>query len=138
MPPARKSDNALAESKNGSVFRKRFGYSHIPQHFTPLINDFNQQYLNPCINFHRPGFFPQTQTDNKGKQRNIYRYENMMMPCDKLKSLPDAAGYLKPGFRFEILDTIAYQVSDNQTAVQRQKARQKLVKTINGQTLKTG
>jgi transposase InsO family protein len=63
------NDNALAESKNGAVVRKLFGYSHIPQRWAPLINDFNQQHLNPYLNFHRPCFFPETQTDDKGKQR---------------------------------------------------------------------
>jgi transposase InsO family protein len=132
------NDNALAESKNGSVVRKLFGYSHIPQHWAPLINDFNQQYLNPYLNYHRPCFFPETQTDDKGKERKLYRYENMMTPYDKLKSLPKAKAYLKPGINFEILDKLAHQMSDNQAADQLQKARQKLFKTINGRTLKTG
>jgi transposase InsO family protein len=132
------NDNALAESKNGAVVRKLFGYSHIPQRWAPLINDFNQQYLNPYLNFHRPCFFPETRTDDKGKQRKIYRYENMMTPYDKLKSLPDAKDYLKPGVSFEILDKLAHQISDNQAADQLQKARRKLFKTIHGQTLKTG
>jgi hypothetical protein len=48
------NDNALAERKNGAVVRKLFGYSHIPQRWAPLINRFNQQYLNPYLNFHRP------------------------------------------------------------------------------------
>ena len=132
------NDNALAESKNGAVVRKLFGYSHIPQRWAPLINDFNQQYLNPYLNFHRPCFFPETRTDDKGKQRKIYRYENMMTPYDKLKSLPDAKDYLKPGISFEILDKLAHQISDNQAADQLQKARQKLFKTIHGRALKTG
>ncbi len=132
------NDNALAESKNGAVVRKLFGYSHIPQRWAPLINDFNQQYLNPYINFHRPCFFPETTTDHKGKQRKIYRYETMMTPYDKLKSLPNAKDYLKPGISFEILDKVAHQISDNQAADQLQKARQKLFKTIHGRTLKTG
>ena len=112
--------------------------SHIPQHWAPLINDFNQQHLNPYINFHRPCFFPETRTDNKGKHRKIYRYENMMTPYDKLKSLPDAKDYLKPGVSFEILDRLAHQISDNHAADQLQKARRKLFKTIHGRTLKTG
>ena len=132
------NDNALAESKNGAVVRKLFGYTHIPQRWAPLINDFNQQYLNPYINFHRPCFFPETRTYDKGKQRKIYRYENMMTPYDKLKSLPNAKDYLKPGTSFEILDKLAHQISDNQAADQLQKARQKLFKTIHGRTLKTG
>jgi hypothetical protein len=132
------NDNALAESKNGAVVRKLFGYSHIPQCWAPLINDFNQHYLNPYLNFHRPCFFPETRTDDKGKQRKIYRYENMMTPYDKLKALPNAEGYLKSGTSFEILDQFAYQISDNQAADKLQKARQKLFKTIHGRTLNTG
>ena len=132
------NDNALAESKNGAVVRKLFGYSHIPQRFAPLINDFNQQYLNPYLNFHRPCFFPETRTDSQGKQRKVYRYEKMMTPYDKLKSLPDAKDYLKPGVSFAILDQLAYQISDNQAADRLQKARQTLFKTIQGRTLRTG
>ncbi|WP_206743851.1 hypothetical protein, partial [Acidithiobacillus thiooxidans] len=56
-----------------------------------------------------PCFFPETHTDAKGKQRKLYPYENMMTPYDKLKSLPQAESYLKPGVTFEILDQLAYQ-----------------------------
>jgi transposase InsO family protein len=132
------NDNALAESKNGAVIRKLFGYSHIPQRWASTINAFNQQHLNPYLNYHRPCFFPETTTDHKGKQRKIYRYENMMTPYDKLKSLPNASDYLKPGVSFEILDKLAHQISDNQAADQLQKARQKLFKNIHGRTLNTG
>lgn len=132
------NDNALAESKNAAIVRKQFGYSHIPQHWASLINTFNQQYLNPYINFHRPCFFPETRTDAKGKERKIYRYENLMTPYDKFKSLANAKDYLKPGTSFEILDKVAHQISDNQAADQLQKARQTLFKTIHGQGLKTG
>ena len=47
---SRKSnDNALAETKNGSIVRKHFGYSHIP------ANDYNAHLLNTfCINFLNP------------------------------------------------------------------------------------
>lgn len=43
------NDNALAESKNGSVIRKILGYSHIPQHFAPRVNQFNEAHLVPYI-----------------------------------------------------------------------------------------
>ena len=132
------NDNALAESKNAAVVRKQFGYSHIPQRWAPLINEFNRQHLNPYLNFHRPCFFPETRTDAKGKERKVYRYENLMTPYDKFKSLPDSKDYLKPGVTFEILDAVALQISDNQAAEQLQKARQKLFKTIHGQTLRAG
>lgn len=132
------NDNALAECKNGAVVRKIFGYSHIPQHWATLINAFNQQHLNNYINYHRPCFFPETLTDAKGKERKVYRYEHMMTPYEKLKSLPNAIDYLKPGIHFGILDVSAYQLSDNQAADQLQKARLILFNTIHGRPLKTG
>ena len=132
------NDNALAESKNAAVVRKQFGYSHIPQRWAALINDFNREHLNPYLNFHRPCFFPETRTDAKGKECTVYRYENLMTPYDKLKSLPGAKDCLKPGMTFAILDAVALQISDNRAAEQLQKARQKLFKIIHGQTLRTG
>ena len=132
------NDNALAESKNGSVVRKIFGYSHIPSRFAQRINLFNQQALNPYVNYHRPCFFPETYTDAKGRERKRYRYETMMTPYDKLKSLPEAERYLRPDLSFAILDKIAYALSDNQAADRLQKARQKLFHTIREQNLKSG
>lgn len=132
------NDNALAESKNGAVVRKLFGYGPIPQRRAPLINDFNQRYLNPCPNFHRPCFFPETRIDDKGKQRKVYPCENRMTPYDKLKSLPHAKDSLQPGLNFEILDLRAHKISDNQAADRLQRARQILFKTIHGRTPKTG
>ena len=61
-----------------------------------------------------------------------------MTPYDKLKSLPRAEDYLKPGVCFATLDTVAHQINDNQAADRLQKARQTLFKTIQGRTLKTG
>lgn len=132
------NDNALAESKNGAVVRKLFGYAHIAQRWAPLINQFNQDYLNPYVNFHRPCFYPEIYTDAKGKQRKRYLYENMMTPYDKLKSLPNAEEYLKPTVSFEILDKLAHQLSDNQAADQLQKARQTLFRTIYGRSQGAG
>ncbi len=127
------NDNALAESKNGSVVRKIFGYTHIPQRWAPLINEFNQQHLNPYLNYHRPCFFPEVITDNKGKQRKTYPYKRMMTPYDKFKSLPNAEHYLKPETTLEQLDAIAHAISDNDSAKQLQEAKQQLFKTIFGQ-----
>lgn len=132
------NDNALAESKNASVIRKQFGYEHIAQRWAPLLNDFHRQHLNPYLNYHRPCFFPEIRTDAKGKERKIYPYENLMTPYEKLKSLPRAKQYLKPGVSFATLDRIAGATSDNQAADQLQKARQKLFKTIHGRDLRTG
>ena len=124
------NDNAPAESKNASIVCKHLGYSHIPQKWAPLINEFNQTTLNPYINYHRPCFFAEVTVDEKGKQHKRYPYDQMMTPYDKLKSLPDAAGYLKPGITFKQLDELALQVSDNEAGERLQKAKTKLFQTI--------
>ncbi len=127
------NDNALAESKNASVVRKTLGYHHIPQKYASQVNDFNTTFLNPHINYHRPCFFPEIITDEKGKQRKKYPYKNMMTPYDKLKSLSGIEQYLKDGSNLEKIDKEAYKMSDNQSADQLQKARRLLFKTIDEQ-----
>ena len=131
--PRHSNDNALAECKNGHVIRKQFGHGHIPQHYATQMNEFNRRYLNPHINYHRPCFFPETISDAKGKQRKTYPYKNMMTPYEKLKSLPNADQCLKPSLSFAILDKVAYEITDNQSAKRLQKARKQLFKTIHEQ-----
>ena len=128
--PRHSNDNALAESKNGAVVRKHLGYAHIPQQYAGRVNVFCAEVLNPYVNFHRPCFFPETITDEKGKERKRYRYAQMMTPYDKLRSLPDAAGYLKPGVTFTCLDATASRMSDNEAATALNKARQRLFQSI--------
>jgi transposase InsO family protein len=124
------NDNALAESKNASIVRKQFGYTHIPQKWAPLINTFNLKYLYPYINYHRPCFFPEVTTDDKGKQHKTYPYKSMMTPYEKLKSLPNAKTYLKADFHFEILDEQAMEMTDNACAELLQKERNELFNQI--------
>lgn len=133
--PRHCNDNALAESKNAAVVRKILGYCHIPQKFAPQVNRFNQDYLVPYVNYHRPCFFPETFFDAKGKQRKRYRYERMMTPYDKLKSLPNAEQFLKPGLSFQSLDDIAYAISDNEAALRLQQARHQLFESIDERLL---
>ena len=133
--PRHCNDNALAESKNAAVVRKILGYCHIPQRFAPQVNRFNQEHLVPYINYHRPCFFPETFTDAKGKQRKRYRYERMMTPYDKFKSLPNADQFLKPGLSFHSLDDIAYAISDNEAAKHLQQARRQLFESIDERLL---
>ena len=128
--PRHSNDNALAESKNGAVVRKHLGYAHIPQHCASLVNAFCADFLNPYVNFHRPCFFPETITDAKGKERKRYRYEEMKTPYEKLKSLPEASQYLKPGIGFKQLDVQAARMSDNDAALALNNARRKLFQAI--------
>jgi hypothetical protein len=114
--PRHSNDNALAETKNGAIVRKHQGYTHIPGRFATAVNTFTLDVLTPYVNFHRPCFFPRTTQDHKGRQRKLYRYEDMMTPLDKLASLPDAEAHLKPGVRLSDLQQQARACSDNAAA----------------------
>jgi len=127
----RTNDNALAESKNGSVVRKHLGYTHIPGRFAQQVNLFTQNVLSPYLNFHRPCLFPTECIDAKGRVRKRYRYEDLMTPYDKLKSLPDACLFLRPGITFEQLDEQALEISDNDAARRLNQARDQLFRSIN-------
>ncbi|MDQ3566084.1 MAG: hypothetical protein M3436_19015, partial [Pseudomonadota bacterium] len=78
-------------------------------------------------------FFPEVIRDAKGKQRKRYSYELMMTPYEKLKSLPNATRFLKPGVTFEQLDALTMEISDNEAAAQLHKARQQLSQRIHEQ-----
>jgi hypothetical protein len=133
--PRKSNDNALAEGKNAAIVRKTFGYSHIPQRFAKELNDFNRNELNPYINYHRPCLFPTTIVDAKGKEKKKYKYEDMMTPYDKFKSLENAEQYLKNDVSFKILDDFANKMTDNQAAQHLQTERSKLFKTISEKCL---
>lgn len=124
--PRHSNDNALAESKNNSVVRKTFGYIHIPQKHAGLMEVFNQEYLNPCLNFHRPCHFPTTEISDKGKQKKRYFQKEMKTPYEKLKSLPGAQSHLKEGITFMTLKLTAMEHSDLDAWNLMQKARTNL------------
>jgi len=124
------NDNGLVESKNGSVVRKQLGYAHIPQACANLINQYNRDFLNLYVNFHRPCFFPVSVIDHRGKVKKTYPYQEVMTPYERLKSLPQAESYLRPGVALERLDDIANQMSDNQFAERMVKARSDLFQQI--------
>jgi transposase InsO family protein len=128
--PRHSNDNGLAESKNAAVVRKTFGYVHIPQQYSKIINEFNRTALNPYVNYHRPCYFPTIIIDEKGKEKKKYNYKDVMTPYEKLKSLPNAKKYLKAGITFEILDDIAYKITDNEAADFLQEKHKLLFKNI--------
>ena len=68
--------------------------------------------------------------DAKGKIKKRYPYKNLLTPYDKLRSLPNAHAFLKPGITFEHLDQQAYRVSDNEAARQLNEARNQLFQAI--------
>ena len=129
--PRHTNDNALAESKNGAVIRKVMGYSHIPQRHATVINRFYAEQLNPYLNFHRPCYFAIDQVDAKGKIRKTYPHDQIMTPWDRLQSIPGYADSLKLGLTPSTLQRQANAMSDNDAALQVQKARKRLFQSIN-------
>jgi transposase InsO family protein len=128
--PRRSNDNALAETKNGAVVRKHFGYAHIPQRFAAQVNAFCAEHLNPYVNFHRPCFFAVEQVDARGRVRKRYPQEQIMTPFEKLSSLPGAGAQLKSGISLQALEATAVQISDNQAAHNLNAARARLFQSI--------
>lgn len=130
--PRHSNDNALAETKNGSVVRKHLGYAHIPEQYAPLIHRWCLRWLNPYLNFHRPCGFPEHVTTNKyGKTKTIYPAEQYQTPYEKFKSLPQGEQYLKAGLSFAQLDKRAYAVSHTEFAQQMKAAKHVLFKKLN-------
>lgn len=128
---SRKStDNALAEGKNGSIIRKWMGYGFIEQKHAKRINEFYFGYFNEYINYHRACGFATEIADKKGKIKKVYKQADYMTPYEKLKSLPNAKQYLKPGITFEQLDQIAMRHTDNEMAQKVQEERRKLFDEI--------
>ena len=128
---ARKSnDNALVESKNGSVIRKIFGYGHIPQKYASMINIFNKTQLNYYLNYHRPCLFSSIEIDKRGKEIKKYRYKDVCTPYEKFKSLPEAGKYLKEEVTFDELDYKANMMSDSEAAGQMNSALKKLLHKV--------
>lgn len=128
----RTNDNALIESKNGSVIRKWMGYGYIEQKHADKINNFYFNYFNEYLNYHRPCAFSKLVEDpnKKGKFKKIYPTEEYKTPYEKLKSLPNAKQYLKEGVSFVSLDKLAMRYSDNQMAEIIQRERNKLFDEI--------
>ena len=126
----RSNDNALVEGKNASVVRKWLGHDHIPQRFAPEVNAFAKDVLSPYLNYHHPCLFATEVRDAKGKVRRRYRRQDVATPYEKLKSLPDAERFLKPGTTFADLDPVAYAMSDLDANRRANRARDELFRTI--------
>jgi len=125
------NDNALVETKNGSVIRKNMGWEHLDGGVSDLINRFYQDWFNPYLNFHRPSLFAAAAIkDLKGREKKIY--DEAMMPYEKLKQVDRQLkkSCLKPGISFQKLDEIAYRYSDNRFAALMREEERRLFATI--------
>jgi len=122
------NDQALVESKNGSVIRKHMGRMHISQKHARPINMFYKTCFNIYLDYHRPCGFATSVIDRKGKE--VKRYDIYLTPCEKLLSLDDPSQYLKEGMMVARLNEIAMEKSDNEYAAFMQKEKSKLFQSF--------
>ena len=134
--PRRSNDNGLAETKNGAIVRKLFGYEHIPQRHAVRFNAFCYEYLNPFLNFHRPCLFATELPDPKkpGRIKRVYRARDAMTPLDKLASLPEVASFMREGITLEHLRALATALTDVQAAEELNEARLALFRRVPART----
>ena len=132
--PRTSNDNGLAETKNGAIIRKQFGYAHIPQRYAAQVNAVCAEYLNPYLNFHRPCLFATEQIDAKGKIKKYYLQAHIMTPFDQLNavltSATEPATLLKPRITLASLHAIAHAMTDNQAAERLKHAKAQLFRNI--------
>lgn len=122
------TDNALVETKNGSVIRKNMGWEHINQQLADQVNHYYQNYFNPYLNYHRPCAYPTIKTNDKGKTTKVY--DHYEIPYEVLKGLTGASDFLKPEISYAKLDKIAYAHSDNDWASMMREKEKRLFQTI--------
>lgn len=128
--PRRSNDNALVESKNGNVVRRWLGRGHIPESLAPDADAFLRDHLSPFLNHHRTCLFAVEAEDANGRRRRKYPQELVRTPYEKLRSLPGAKGYLKPGATFEKLDAAAHTVTSLEAGQEVQRTRKALFHLI--------
>jgi len=66
--------------------------------------------------------------DAQGKRRRTYKAEDYATPYEKLKSLPAASKYLKPGVSFALLDRLGQTMSDTESAKKMGRAKAELLR----------
>lgn len=122
------NDNALVESKNGSVIRKHMGRMYIHQKHAGRITKFYREYFNIYLNYHRPCGFATEKKDGKGKIRKVY--DIYQTPFEALRAHSEASRFLKKGVTLEKLDVLAKEKSDTECAEEMQEAKRKLFQSF--------
>jgi len=110
------NDNALVETKNGSVIRKNMGYWHVNSKLADKINQYYLDYFNIYLNFHRPCLYLTDTKIASGKERRMYGEANT--PFTKLKQVYRLTKkeFLKPETTWKKLSIIEDKYSDNEFA----------------------
>ena len=136
--PRHSNDNGLAETKNGGVIRKHFGYAYIEQKQAKPINNFYRTYMNPYLNYHRPSGFATKVFDQKKPGRYKKVYKTYLTPFEKLQTLDHPEQYLWSGLTMQLLEQFSKQLSDTEAAEAMQKAKRELFRLFRTNSQKTG
>ena len=128
--PRRSNDNALVESKNGSVVRRWLGHIHVSHELVPQLDAFLRDSLCPLLNFHRPCLFPTDVTSTSGRVRKTCRQDDVATPYQHFRSLAGAERFLRPGVTFEALDQLASATTHLDAAKAVHRARDALFRAI--------
>ena len=131
--PRHSNDNALVESKNGSIVRRWLGHIHVPHALVPQVNAFLHDHLCPLLNFHRPCLFPTEVPGPNGRVKRRYRQEDVTTPYERFKSMPGAEDFLRPGVSLDALDQRAAAATHLDAAKAARRARDELLRAV-GQT----
>jgi transposase InsO family protein len=128
--PNRSQDNGLVEGKNGAVIRKHIGYGHIPGKQAERMQKFYTAHFNPYLNFHRPCGFATVVEGKRGKRRKVYRLKDYDTPYERLKRVPEAEKFLKPGISLKSLERRAGRMSDTEAARKMRQAKAMLLRQV--------
>lgn len=126
--PQHSNENGLAETKNGAMVSKEFGYEHIHRRHAARFDTFCREYLNPVLNFHQPCLLATELADPKkpGRIKRVYSPRGAVTPLDKRASLPVAASSLQPGVTLQGLQQLARALTGVRDAEELNEARQGL------------
>ncbi len=110
--------------------RKWLGHIFFPGSLAHLVDAFLRDTLSPYLNFHRPCLFPVDVTSATGRVKKRYPQSKVATPYDRLRSLTDAEGFLRPGTTFETLDQLVLATTGLEAAQGVQRARNELMRTL--------
>jgi hypothetical protein len=94
------------------------------------LQKFSTAHFNPYLNYHRPCGFATVTTEANGKRRRFYPTADYATPYQKLKSLEQAATFLKPALSFAQLDRLAVALSDTECAQKMTRAKAELLRRV--------
>ena len=131
--PRRTNDNALVESGTGASCASGSATPASPDPSPPVSTPSCAAPSPPSSTFTGPASSPLDVTSATGRVKKRYPQAQVATPYDRLRSLPGAEGFLRPGVTFEALDHLALATTGFEAAQGVQRARDELMRTLANQ-----